>query len=301
MRGIVKELIEKSILFEYKLPNELKNIKSSKYSNTEDFCFSNDKYEKISELIYNSIIDYANNEYEIDEKELNKEQKATIISRLRYNEQQSTLTKKKYGFYGEVLLYCILMYFFGTDVLISKGYFYNVLDASEPKGYDSFHIFKRDEELELWFGEAKCYESYKDAINSVLNNIEKALSVEYLSNNLIAIIKEKNNLNNSNEQIESLCKEWKDNPVVNLKEQINKYNMKLIYPILIVADIKNKEYDQYIKDCIDYIDKEFNERKPKFSNEISSSIFYIFLPIESVGKMKEKVIEWISMEKQLKS
>ena len=76
MREVVKELIEQSIFFEYKLPNENKNIESSKYSNYKDFCFSNDKYEKISELIYNSIIDYANNEYEIDETELimNKKQ-----------------------------------------------------------------------------------------------------------------------------------------------------------------------------------------------------------------------------------
>ena len=152
MREVVKELIEQSILFEYKLPNENKNIESSKYSNYKDFCFSNDKYEKISELIYNSIIDYANNEYEKDETELNNEQKATIISKLRYTESQDMTTKKKYGFYGEVLLYCILVYFFGTDVLISKGYFYNVLDASEPKGYDSFHIIQREQQLELWFG-----------------------------------------------------------------------------------------------------------------------------------------------------
>lgn len=300
MREVVKELIEQSILFEYKLPNENKNIESSKYSNYKDFCFSNDKYEKISELIYNSIIDYANNEYEIDETELNNEQKATIISKLRYTESQDMTTKKKYGFYGEVLLYCILVYFFGTDVLISKGYFYNVLDASEPKGYDSFHIIQREQQLELWFGEAKCYEEYTDAINSVLNNIEKALSSEYLSMNLIAIIKENKNLNILNGQIEKLCKEWKGNPVINLKDQISKYNMKLIYPILIVADKKNKEYDQCIRDCIEHIEKEFNKRKPNFSNEINSSVFFMFLPIESVGKMKEKVIEWISMEKQLK-
>lgn len=301
MRKVIRKLIEQSIFFEYKLPNESKGIESSKYSNTQDFCFSNDRYEKISKLIYNSIIDYANNEYDIDEKELNKEQKATIISKLRYNESQSMSTQKKYGFYGEVLLYCILIYFFGTDVLISKGYFYNVLDASEPKGYDSFHIIQRKQQLELWFGEAKCYESYIDAINSVLNNIEKALSSEYLSNNLIAIIKEKNNLNISNEQIENLCREWKNNPVINLKEQINNYSMKLIYPILIVADIKNKEYDQCVRECISHIEKEFNKRKPKLNNEINSNVFFVFLPIESVGKMKEKVIEWISIEKQLKS
>lgn len=301
MREVVKELIEQSIFFEYKLPNKVKNIESSKYSNANDICFSNDKYEKISELIYNSIIDYANNEYDIKEDKLNIQQRATIISKLRYNESSSITAKKKYGFYGEVLLYCILLYFFGTEMLISKGYFYNVLDASEPKGYDCFHIIQKEQQLELWFGEAKCYESYTYAINSVLNNIEKALSTEYLSTNLIAIIKEKRNFNIANEKIKKLCQEWENNPVINLKSQINKYNMKLIYPILIVADMKGKEYDQYIVDCISHIEEEFNRRKPKFNDEINSSVFFLFLPLKSVEKMKEQVIKWILQKKPLKS
>ena len=300
MREIIKELIEQSILFEYKLPNIEKNIEQSKYSTVQDVCYSNKRYEQVAELIYNSIIDYAKNQYEIDYENLNKEQLRTIINKIRYDEDASFDTKKKYGFFGEILLYCILEYFFGTDVLIAKGHFYNILEGAEPKGYDSFHIIQRNERLELWFGEAKCYDSYRRAIDDVLNKIENAMSDKYLSKNLLSIIDKKQNLNNKNPMILQLCREWEENPEVDLIQNINKYKMKLIYPILIVADIKNKEYDNYIKECIDYIEEKFNSKNPKFTNSFEYDIFFMFLPIKGVKDMKEQVIKWISEKKQLK-
>lgn len=175
MRDILKNLIKDAIVFKYELPNTEKNILSSRYSTIQDKCYSNDNYIKISELIYNSIVDYANNSYEIDYDNLDTEQVKTIITKLRYEEDAEEKNKQKYGFYGEVLLYCILSYFFGTDVIIAKGNFYNILDGSEPKGYDCFHLIEKDNSIELWFGEAKCYQDYKGAIRDVLNKIENAI------------------------------------------------------------------------------------------------------------------------------
>lgn len=300
MREVIKKLIKESILFEYKLPNIEKNIKASKYSTIEDVCYSNQKYEQVAELIYNSIIDYAKNQYEIDYENLMKEQSRTMITKIRYDESASLDTKKKYGFFGEVLLYCILEFFFGTNLLIAKGYFYDILEGSEPKGYDCFHIIQKNEDLELWFGEAKCYDSYKAAIDDVLSKIENAITDKYLSKNLLSIIDKKDNLNVKNSVIQNLCKEWEENVVVNLSEYITKYKMKLIYPILIVADIKNREYDNYINNCINYIEEEFNNKKPKFENSFEYDIFFMFLPIKGVKEMKEQVIKWISEKKQLK-
>lgn len=300
MREVIRKLIEESIFFEYKLPNVEKNIQSSKYSTIEDICYSNEKYDKVAELIYNAIIDYAKNQYEIDYENLMKEQSRTIVTKIRYDESASYETKRKYGFFGEVLLYCILEYFFGTNVLIAKGYFYDILEGAEPKGYDCFHIIQKDEKLELWFGEAKCYDSYKGAIDDVLKKIEKAISDNYLSTNLLSIIDKKDKFNVQNSIIQDLCNEWEENVVVNLSEYINKYKMKLIYPILIVADIKNKEYDNYINDCINYIEEKFNKKKTKFKNSFEYDIFFMFLPIKGVKEMKEQVIKWISEKKQLK-
>ncbi len=57
------------------------------------------------------------------------------------------------------------MLFYGTDILVSRGYFYNPLEKSETKGYDSYHMFQNENDLELWFGEAKFHESYRTAFN----------------------------------------------------------------------------------------------------------------------------------------
>lgn len=300
MREVIKKLIEESIFFEYKLPNIEKSIEASKYSTLEDVCYSNEKYNKVADLIYNSIIDYAKNEYEIDYENLSKDQTKTIIKKIRYDENANIDTKKKYGFYGEVLLYCILEYFFGTTVLIAKGHFYDILEGSEPKGYDCFHLIQKKENLELWFGEAKCYDSYKRAIDDVLKKIENAISDNYLCKNILSIIDKKENLNTENSTIQKVCEEWEENPEINLIEYVSRYKMKLIYPILIVADIKNNEYDNYIKNCINYIEEKFNNKKPKFDISINFDIFFMFLPIKGIKEMKEQVIKWISEKKQLK-
>lgn len=300
MREVIKKLVGESIFFEYKLPNIEKNIELSKYSTIEDVCYSNEEYDKVAELIYNSIIDYAKNEYEIDYENLNKEQTKTIINKIRYDENANMNAKKRYGFYGEVLLYCILEYFFETKVLIAKGHFYDILEGSEPKGYDCFHLIQKDENLELWFGEAKCYDSYTRAIDDVLTKIENAISDNYLSRNILSIIDKKENLNIGNSKIQKVCEEWEENPEINLIEYISMYKMKLVYPILIVTDIKNKEYDNYIKDCIKYIEKKFDNKKTKFDNSFKCDIFFMFLPIKGIKEMKEQVIKWISEKKQLK-
>lgn len=300
MRDILKNLIKDAIVFEYELPNTEKNILSSKYSTIQDKCYSNDNYIKVSELIYNSIVDYANNSYEIDYENLDREQIKTIITKLRYEEDAEEKNKQKYGFYGEVLLYCILSYFFGTDVIIAKGNFYNILDGSEPKGYDCFHLIEKDNGIELWFGEAKCYRDYKGAIRDVLNKIENAISDNYLNKNFIALIKEKDNFDIRESKVKEICERWEENPTPNVLEEIKKYNMKLIYPILIVSDKNNKAYDEHIKDCINFIQEEYDKRNISFNNTFMCDIFFAFLPINNIKEMKGQVIKWISEKKQLR-
>lgn len=301
MREIIKKLVKEAVVFKYELPNVEKSIDACKYSTIKDKCYSNDEYEKISELVYNAIIDYANNSYEIDYEDLNKEQIKTIITKLRYEEDAEEVSKQKYGFYGEVLLYCILSYFFGTEVIIAKGHFYNILDGSEPKGYDCFHLIEKNNEVELWFGEAKCYQSYKSAIRDVLSKIENAISDDYLNKNVIALIREKNNFDIGENKIKEICNNWEKNPSPNILEEIKRYNMKLVYPILIVSDNKEGCYDNHIRECVNYIQDEYKKRNINFKNSFKCDIFFMFLPIDSVKEMKGQVIKWISEKKPLKS
>lgn len=299
MREIIEKLVKESIIFKYTLPNSEKNIPSSKYSTMIDTCFTSETYTNLAKLIYNAIIDYANNSYDIDYENLDREQIKTIINKLRYEEDAKPSTKLKYGFYGEILLYCILLYFFGTEVIVAKGYFYNILEGGEPKGYDCFHLLEKDGNVDLWFGEAKCYQNYVGAIKDVLNKIENAISDSYLNKNIIAIIKEKRNFTTRNSIIEEICNEWEENPSPNVLDEIKKHNMKLVYPILIVTDIKDKEYDQYIREIINFIEEEYKERDIKFKNSFLCDIFFIFLPVKGTREMKEQVIKWISEKKPL--
>ena len=104
MRDALKNAIHNAILFECKLPHQESGIDKSCLSSQNDICFSNSNPQEISKIIYNGIVEFAINEYEIDYTALEREQRKAILSRIRYNPEASEDTKLKYGFYGEVLL-----------------------------------------------------------------------------------------------------------------------------------------------------------------------------------------------------
>ena len=101
MRDALKNAIHNAILFECKLPHQESGIDKSCLSSQNDICFSNSNPQEISKIIYNGIVEFAINEYEIDYTALEREQRKAILSRIRYNPEASEDTKLKYGFYGE--------------------------------------------------------------------------------------------------------------------------------------------------------------------------------------------------------
>lgn len=155
MRKSLLDLINKTIIYEYDLPNSIKGIPRTIFSTIDDKCYSVNDNNNLVELIYNSIIDYSFNEFDFSERELEDLHTIAFQERIRYEESDSETTKLKYGFFGEVLLHTILKVFFGTETIISKGYFYNPLEKSESKGYDAYHLIEYDDKVHLWFGETK--------------------------------------------------------------------------------------------------------------------------------------------------
>jgi hypothetical protein len=117
--------------------------------------------------------------------------------------------------------------------LIARGYFYNPLEKAETKGYDSYQLVQNGDCLELWFGEVKFHANHTSGIDSVFTNIEKALSDSYLETNVLAIHNHKNNFNTKGSLIETVLNNWEENPSINIAEEIRKYNMKFVYPVLI--------------------------------------------------------------------
>lgn len=300
MREALKNAINNAILFECKLPHQASGLDKSCLSSLNDICLNNSSPQEIARVIYNGIVEFAVNEYEIDYTALEREQRKAIISRIRYDASAPNATKLRYGFYGEVLLDLILRVFLQTSVLAARGYFYSPIENSEAKGFDAFHIMERDGNVELWFGEAKFYLSYKSAITPVLEKLSTSLSDEYLNRNLIAIILQKEHISTRNPSLEKLLDDWEENPGINLTREMQARGMKLIYPIFIAYQ-KNKtdEYLCSIKKCIDHIASEYTRLNIAIPASFDYRLFFIFLPVSEVKEIKESVIQWIDSQEPL--
>jgi len=298
MRESLEQAIKNAIVFECLLPH--KDIDKSCLTCKKDVCLKNEDPMGISKVIYNGIVEFAVNEFDIDYDDLEKEQRRVILSRIRYNSKADEVTKLRYGFYGEVLLDLILRVFCKTNVIAARGYFYSPIENSEPKGFDAFHLLERNEELELWFGEAKFYSSYKKAIRPVLEKLETSLSDDYLRRNLIAIITEREHISAHNPHFDALLDSWMDNPSINLIEEMKLRNMRLVYPIFIAYEKLDKDdYFQSIKKCIDYISEECAQKGVNIPATFDYKLFFIFLPMSKVKQIKERVIQWIDSEEPL--
>ena len=96
MRKAIKELIKKSFILEYTLPNGV--IDKTTLTKFNDYCFDSTD-SKVSESIYNSIIDYCLNDVEVDLLNLDKNQLFSIENRLRYDSDADLDIQLKYGFF----------------------------------------------------------------------------------------------------------------------------------------------------------------------------------------------------------
>ena len=300
MREALKNAVHNAILLEYKLPHKVSGLDLDKscLSSQNDICFSNSNPQEISKIIYNGIVEFAINEYEIDYTALEREQRKAILSRMRYDSAAPDATKLKYGFYGEVLLDLILRVFLRTSVLAARGYF--PIENSEAKGFDAFHLMERNGNIDLWFGEAKFYQQYKSAITPVLEKLGTSLSDGYLNRNLLAIIDERTHISTHNVQLEDLLNSWEENPDINLSEEIKNRGIRLIYPIF-VAYQKNStdQYHQSIKKCIEHIASEYTRLNIVIPASFDYRLFFIFLPLSEVKQIKENVIKWIDSREPL--
>lgn len=297
MRDALRTLIENTISLEFVLPCD--DINKISISTLNDYCLKRSSDEDIVNLIYNSIVDNCLNESEINLLKLNDDQIYALKNRMRFDESDSHDTQIKYGFYGENLLNILLSYLFETKKIIAKGYFFSPIENSESKGYDNFHFLKDEEEnIELWFGEAKMYQSLKDAITKVLDNIDKALSINYLDKNVRAIISRANDLDDT--EISPIIREFRNkikNENINIWDEIRKRNITVTYPIFISYECKDTVYKNIIHESLTIIEDKIKDKK--FTNEISAKILFILLPVKEMKKIKEEVLECIYQKKSI--
>lgn len=296
MREQLLTLINQSIVYKYDLPNSNLGIERSIFSTENDKCYFAVNNDSLVEIIYNSIIEYSFNEFDIQGKDYNNLHTIALKTKLKYNEDSSETSKISYGFHGETILFCMLYANLDVKPVISRGYFYNPLESSETKGYDSYHLIEKNGVTELWFGEVKFRNTHSSGIDSALNSIEKAISDVYLSKNILAITNHKNNFNISGTKIETIINQWETNPSIDIIEEIKKHDIKLIYPIIIIYDITDN-YDNSIEKAINHIKNKYIPKS--FTLSIPYSIYFIWLPVDKVRDIKIEVIKWIESKKQL--
>jgi hypothetical protein len=297
MRKSLYDLVKSTIIFKYDLPNLNKSIPRTLFSTENDKCYKVLDEEALVKIIYNSIIDYSFNEFDFTQRELSDLHTIAFQERVRYDEYDSESSKLKYGFFGEVLLHCVLKLFFKTDTLISKGYFFDPLTKGEARGYDAYHLIEEKGNVGLWFGETKFHINYTNAVNDVLKKIKTSLSDKYLKTNLLAIRKNRENLNIKGSKIEAILKDWNENPSIRIIEELSQHSINLIYPVIILFQQNKSGYDNSIKKIPEYIEENYDLEDYDLS--IPYSVFFIFIPIEDVKKVKKEVLKWIESKKPL--
>ncbi|WP_169051662.1 Hachiman antiphage defense system protein HamA [Flavobacterium sp. H122] len=302
MKQELIDLIKNTIILECNLPCHPRIHEKTVLSTKDDNCFKVLDSVNLSKVIYNNIINYAYDVFEMlqgDEVLLTK----ALYSRIRYNHKASSNAKLGYGFYGEVLLHALLHVIYKVPPLISKGHFF-IAGNGESKGYDSYHIVEAHGQVHLWFGEAKFRETSSSSIKTALEGLSnKVLTDKYfLENNFIPIFDEMSKNTNydallAGSKLLDIKTDWIEKGIINI-DDFKANNIGIVYPIMIAFKQSAGGYDKSITNCLDYIKKNYAALKfDKLS--IDRTIFFIFIPMEKVKDVKKTVIKWIESKEQL--
>ena len=298
MRHGLDALISRTVGLMYTLPTVDGSIPKITVSTQNDECYkvlSSDI--ELAKVIYNGIIDYSFEESKIDLTKLDVFQKRALKTKLKFTRTDSIDRQLAYGFYGEVLLYLLLQKFHNVNTFISRGHFYNPLENSETKGYDTYQmILKPNGETELWFGEVKFHKDFRTGVSQILNKIQRSLGDEYFNDNILAM-EDFGSFVNPNVTITPLLEAFRDNPDVNLSALANEYGFSFVYPMLVIFDDANKSYDDIIKDVVRYTNERWTNLNINFS--LRYSLFFMLLPVKVVKDIKMQVRSWILSEEPL--
>lgn len=299
MKKSIVELIKESIVLEYNLPCDIRKFEKTVLSSRNDNCYSTRSNEDLSSIIYNNIIHYAFDTFEMgidDEVLLTR----ALNARIKYSEVAEK-DKLSLGFFGEVLLYSILHSIYKVHPAISKGHFY-IIGNGESKGYDSYHLVEANGHIHLWFGEVKFRNTSPSCIKDALENLSNKILTDnyFIDNNIVPIFDEMSKSTNYNtlpDKLQSIKNKWIEKGSVTMDDFINN-NIKLVYPILIIFNQSKRGYDASIQNCINYIKANYSSLTfDKIS--LDTKIFFVFMPVEDVKAIKEKVIKWIELKEPL--
>jgi hypothetical protein len=93
---------------------------------------------------------------------------------------------KRRGEFGELFLHAAMRQIHDSLPAISKIYYKTAINET-VKGFDAVHVVGPPDDMELWLGEAKFYESIGEAINDVIAELETHLGTDYLRSEFLLI------------------------------------------------------------------------------------------------------------------
>lgn len=303
MKECLKRLIASTIILEYRLRNDVLGIDKTCVTHVglNDDCYRIGNEEDFSKIIYESVLYYSYDQHQLSGGNHQGMFKNAFKKKFKFNEAADETAKLKLGFYGESLLYSVLMSFYKTETLVCRGYFYDIQKKSEVTGYDCFHLIQSGDDLELWFGETKFYENGIQAVNKVFENVSKAISNDYLiDTNFATILQSKGNILDKNSRIYKVLDKWDKALIPNMVDELNNNKIKLTYPILIAYEQNSDGYDESVREIISHINTKY-EGLIFDKIGIDYSIFFILIPITNAKDCKKRIIEWIDKNEPLMS
>jgi hypothetical protein len=96
MRDSLKELINNTIIYKYDLPNDNLSLANSDISLENDICYGADNIEGLIDIIYNSVVEYSFNEYDLERGDYENLLARALITKIKYKTEASDTVKIKY-------------------------------------------------------------------------------------------------------------------------------------------------------------------------------------------------------------
>lgn len=224
-------------------------------------------------------------EFALDYSELNEIGHANAL-RMTKKAAKIVYKTEKYGLrgeFGEILLHIAIRQIYETLPAVSKIYYKSAVNET-VKGFDSVHVVKKEDDLELWIGETKFYENLTKAIYDVSKEIIDHLETDYLRSEFILI---KNKIDPAWPEAEKLKSLLHENT------SLDEVFKRVCIPILLTYDsevvngsvVINDEYKENIKNelvnAYDSLRGKLNtEYKNRFSQNFPLTAHVILIPLK---------------------
>ena len=174
-------------------------------------------------------------------------------------EKVKELEENNRGEFGELLLHLLLRDFKGTQSLMSKVYFSDSRGVP-AHGFDAVHYIPGSNQL--WLGESKLFSDGKTGLNSLVDDLRKHLTRDYMHEQFVVIQKNIQSQNNPDKQ-DWIKRLQKNECLADMIEGLN-LAMMCLYPHEVYQKQLDEELSQVdgleyhkanIKDLKDYFDR----------------------------------------------